>query len=103
MLWLIPLLPENHSSSFGAGLGSSFTHPIPELSRAAMTGGIDIATNVGRCRDHSGIASVHLFDASIDIHLARGGPAPGQTHRIYSVDLAPLGAECDLCRCWRWR
>src|SRR5262245_65618396 len=68
-----------------------------------MTGGIDIATNVRRCRDHSRIASVQLFNASIDVHLARSGPAPGEKHRIYSVDLAPLSPERDLWRCWRRR
>ena len=69
-----------------------------------MTGGIDIATIVRRCGDHSGIAFVHVLNAAIDIHLARSGPAPGETHRIYSVDLAPLGPERDLWRrCRRWR
>src|SRR4029453_6512911 len=68
-----------------------------------MTGGIDIATIVRRCRDHSRIASVQLLNASIDVDLARTRPAPGETHRIYSVDLAPLGPERDLCRRCRCR
>ena len=69
-----------------------------------MTGGIDIATIVHRCRDHSGIASVQALNASIDVDLVRSRPAPGETHRIYSVDLAPLGPERDLWRrCWRRR
>src|SRR5262245_47011494 len=101
VVWLFPLRLERHSRSFGAGLGSSFTHLIPEASLSSVTGGIDIATIVRRCRYHSRIASVQLLNASIDVHLTGSRPAPGETHRIYSVDLAPLGTERDLWRCRR--
>src|SRR5262249_33765568 len=100
VVWL-PL--ERHSRGLGAGLGSSFTHLIPEAGLAGMTGGVEIATIVRRCRDHSRIASVQLLNAAIDVDLVRRGPDPGETHCIYSVHFAPLGVERDLWRCRRGR
>ena len=53
---VVPLLPERHSGTIGAGRGASFTYPIRVASPAGVAGGIDIGTIIRRRRDRHGIA-----------------------------------------------
>src|SRR5438876_12220249 len=83
-------MPERHSRVIGAGLGASLTHPIRVPSPAGVANGIDVGTIVRRSCDR------HAIPVNIDV--GRGRSAPGETHRIYSLHLAPHGTERDLWR-----
>src|SRR6266571_7496620 len=87
-----PLLTEAHSCIIRAGRAASFTHPIGVASPAGVAGGIGIGTIVRRCHDQHAIA--------VNVDVGRGGPAPGETHSIYSPYLAPRSLELD-CNCLR--
>src|SRR5437667_12564192 len=79
--WSFPYGGEPHSRIIRAGRSASFAHPIRVASPAGVAGGIDIGTVVRRCHDQHAIA--------VDVDVARGRPAPGETHRIYSPTLRP--------------
>src|SRR5439155_21231144 len=90
------LLREARYHHIRAGMGASFTHPIPVSSLASVAGGINIHSGIVRlCRNQHVIA--------VDVDVGRGRPAPSETHRIYSSHLFLLGPELERSRRRSWR
>ena len=88
VLRLVVLLwREGHCRNIGAGRSAGFTHPILVPGLAGVAGGIIIVSMVRRRRDQHAVA--------VDVDIGRGRPAPGKTHRIYSIHPALCGAECE--------
>ena len=90
--WLgYSLMREAHRHIVRASRGASFAHVVDVLSPAGVAGGISIGARVRYGRNQRAVA--------VNVDVGRGRPAPGETHRIYSPNLALCGAERDRSRC----